>query len=547
MAESVAKKELSLTLKFGADTAAGRAALQALGADLAKLEQQAGRAQAALRPGVGATGGTGLGVGGLARGAAGAALGAAGSVAGWLAAAGVVVQTAANMTTAFQAQSNAMLSTREKALEFAKAIPIVGTALAGLVSSSLDAIDRLNDPGAAKRVDRARIENPILMAQMEAGQGYRMRGAGLAGEARDAGLRLDAVRANPSLAAQGAALGMFGGVGGVFARGLYGEDNPLLGSMEAVQAARREADFAGRAAAASAAGVASAQGRSDSAEYARKEAANLAAAARLRAGVGAGDNSAPDERPFEYYARMRAGGRSRGGAALEMFGEAFARQGRADPGSNLAQEDALQKEQMADLRARHANLELEAKITTNKERQLEYARKLYDVSKAETQLLKDRRSRLDQDRDRVKGGAQSFAAMGGISQMALVNAARRFKEGGREAVSAEEFGLLTGNAITSKFVGERLDKDVGGNRDYQELLKITGEKKIEDIERERVKLKTEIDMKVQLDEEQFARTLAETLKKINIKELFEGVFKREVEASLRRPEAESARGRVERG
>ena len=53
---------------------------------------------------------------------------------------------------------------REKAMGFAKALPVVGEALAHLIGTSYDAIDRLRDPAGAARVDRMRYQNPLDMA-----------------------------------------------------------------------------------------------------------------------------------------------------------------------------------------------------------------------------------------------------------------------------------------------------------------------------------------------------------------------------------------------
>jgi hypothetical protein len=205
------QKSLQLSLKFTADTAQGSKALQALGADLAKLEQAAGRAQKALTatgggaplassgaPGVAGArpdtvtaailggmdkltnalrdlertikyGTPGGGVGGApAPGPAGGGGGgspAPGPAGGdkegfsWkgfalkvttgTVALAALTQTVTNLHEASAQLNHNWLTTNERALNFARAIPLVGDALAKLGSSVIRMLDRIGDPATS--------------------------------------------------------------------------------------------------------------------------------------------------------------------------------------------------------------------------------------------------------------------------------------------------------------------------------------------------------------------------------------------------------------
>jgi hypothetical protein len=583
VADSVAKKELQLTLKFNADTAAGQAAMKQLSDQIKTLETNWSRAQAALTrtPSTAApTGGAvptlrtdvssvpafqrpvpviimgpnplpvvaQAGLGGkaaedLSKGAGGPGFfgsvkGGALKAAGYLAFAAGIADLSAGMTTAIQGLNNEMLTSRERALGFARAIPLVGDALARLGDNVLDMVDRIRDPDTAKRVDRMRFQLPILQGQSAAQFEYTQRSLPLVREAREAEYGARAVGRNPSVAFQGQLLGSalsgfgFGGLGsGVL--GVFGEDNPLSAALEGVVGARRGLEAARDAAGAAnndefharkAAGRAMSEFRSAAARS-RAEAAASGIGTNLASGTGRHVTGLPS-------------------APIWGPGGTF---GPSTAGSRFHLEDALQQETLAFQKAQQASLAAEAAITANKERQLELTRKQYELSRAETNLLKTKAGLLEGERDRVQGAGRQFGALDFVSQDALLKAAKRFKAGGRQGVTPEELGMLQANPLTAQLVAERLDQDVTGNRDFQDLLRLTGQRDLSTIQAELAKVKTEVAIKVQLDEEQFQKTLAETLKSMNFKQLVEGIFKNQLELNMRRPEADALRARVERG
>src|SRR5205814_1550634 len=125
-----------------------------------------------------------------------------------------------------------------------------------------------------------------------------------------------------------------------------------------------------------------------------------------------------------------------------------------------------------------------------------------------------------------------FGAMDAPMQSALLGAARRFKQGGRAAVTGEELGLLQGNPLTGELVRERLERDVRNDPLTGDLLKLTGQRKIEDIEAQLKRVKTEVDVKVQVDEEQFFKLFTEKLRDANIGQLIGEWLIKKIEMDL---------------
>lgn len=532
MAESVSRKELLVKMSFEADTARASRAVQALETDARKLEASAGRANRALGGGGGGLS-FGQAVGSLASGPIAAAT-----------AVGATMVTVANMTKAWQDLDNELLTSREKVLGFARAIPLIGDSIANMIGSVQNAVERLNDPEAARNVDRMRMRNPIEMAQGRARFEFDTRAGGLRREVAEAGFRAQAVGEFPTVGAGQALLrGAVGGVaGGLLGSVMEGIDPRLTEGMEGVQAARRNARAAELAAAASEREV----------ELARPGARRATAQWRAASGEAEARMLAASQ-PFDHrMAGARAAFDAAGGGRLGGFAGlagwvAPSSFGVKDTGSNLAVNEALLKEQRAEAQALVEIERLEAKITTNKERQLALAQRQHDVARAETALMRTRVQILDEQYGRAKAGERQFGTMDAVGQGAVLSTLRRFQKFGRENVTQGELDLLMGNELTRDFVGQRAEKDAADSPVLKEIRKITGQRMAADLKDERDKLKTEVDLKIQLDEEKFAKLIEEKMKNLNIRDLLGEIVKTQLEIRLRRPEADAARARVERG
>lgn len=550
------QKQLELRLLMTADATQGSRAMQQLAADAEKVERAAGKANHALagaqNPRTGVPGGGGW----LAAGQS--VLGGATAAAGWLAAGAGVAATAANMVHAFGQLNQEFLTTREKALGFARALPIVGDALANLIDNAMDAIDRLQDPETAHRVDRDRYEMPILMAQREAEFGVRRRGQGLYRESRSAEYRLAAVQAVPRLdAVERSARNALGGTGMAgFAFGAMLDAKSALGpeyrnAEEAIQQAKRDLDEARREAEGSTSDVGFARRERDRALGLWNTARDRTLAEEREAKDGTGERRDLAYNRTRENTRQWLGDGAGSAVAGRYFGAAawlFPSATGAAPaaGTGYSYRDAMNQEVKAEQVARQAIKDLEEKITANKEKQLALLQKQAELSRAETGLLKARFSLLDQEYARSRSGSVSFSALSKVEQDDFLGAALRFKKGGRENVTADELARLQANPLTGPLVEQKLFEGIKSDPLLKELLTLTGQRDAETVRQQRDKLKAELDLKVQLDEEQFAKLTAEKLKTLNLKELLGEIVKAQLELDLRRPKLDADRARLEK-
>lgn len=590
------KREISVALNFTSDTTQSAKAAKELAAELEKVEKKALAAAKALkerenniRSGAyveglrqearfaamekearladkyGRFGGAAVGVTQGAQGAAGAA-------AGYIAAAAGLVATAANMSAAVGQLNNEFLTGREKAVGFARAIPLIGSALGDLVDNVLDARDRLRDPSGASELDRSRIRDPIIAAQRSARSQADAREFGLRTEVRGARAAADAITANPgaSLTAQRLAEGGSGPLGRFFGSGAlagFEADPRTEANNEALAAARRELDRAQRVAEGGAEEVAGARRRAAQANREFQDARRATNQQEFDAKFGSTPDSPAGARRAAFEGATRrnfegirgtigdnAASRFLAGAAAgpafllpQTIGSGADTGAAAPSGTRTSLLNAANRENAALQRSLQAIADLEQKVTRNKEEQLALVKAQADVAKAQLAFKRTELAQIDEERAAVRSGARSFGGADALSQDALLGAARRFKEGGREAVTAEELGLLQSNPLTSRFVAERSERDASKDPGFQDLLQLLGVKKLEDLDAQRRAVKAEIDVKVQLDEEQFAKLAAEKLKSLNLKDLLGEIVKGQLELQLRKPELDSLRGLRERG
>lgn len=531
MAEPVARKQLELSMKVTADTKAASATMQALTRDAEK----AGAAVKSLSAGGGAAGVSPAGnSGGLA--------GAIGSAANLLAVPAMltgIAATAANMTRAFQALGNEFLTTEEKVLGFAKSLPVVGNSLASLIANVSEAFDRIADPETARRVDRMRYTNSIEMGRAGARTGHDMGEASLKREAATAQYRLQAIRENPMLASQMALLtGGVGGVSGAFlGAGVDAIDPRITQSLEAVQAAKRDVRAASLAASASDKDVEDFRGGARAANralaLARQEGDRQLDAAR---GLGDPRTSA--------YDKVRHGGGNKFHAAAAFVMPSLT--GTGEEGTTLKLAEASMNVERAKNAALLANQEFEAKITANKQNQLALAQKQYELAKAETGVLRTKYQIIKEQEQQVRGGTQQLGLMSASDRQGVLASLKRFQELGREGITQDELGILTSSDLTREFVGKRAGNDLKDDPTLKQILDIVGKKNADQLAEEAKKIKSELDLKVQLDEEQFAKVTAEAMKKLNLKDLLGEIVKAQFDIKFREANDSILRGKAER-
>lgn len=140
-----------------------------------------------------------------------------------------------------------------------------------------------------------------------------------------------------------------------------------------------------------------------------------------------------------------------------------------------------------------AQQETQARLIEAEKRRLEVSRALNDVKKAQIDLLKT-------EEEKVRGAAQAFGTLDPVRQMELLDAARRFKQGGLAGVSPEQLEILKGNALTSGGVNKAAEEAAQNSPLFRELLALTGNRDLGRIIAERVKLSQEVKVTVETDE-----------------------------------------------
>ncbi|MBA4192516.1 MAG: hypothetical protein C0467_31500 [Planctomycetaceae bacterium] len=256
---SLARKDLELRMTITTDASKATAAMQ----QLAREAERAGMSIKSMN--AGGTGAGGGGTGGSPVGLLGRVQGLAVGGAGQLAAGAAIIATIGGVHKAMLDLDSGLLTVREKTLNFAKAIPIVGEALSSFVGNLMDARDRMLDPQQYMRVQQMKAENPTNMAIASARlENDQKRGAWrqeLAGSRYGA----QATREYSTIASgQSLLTSSIGGVAGSFINaGLGAVDPRLTDAMEAIQMAKRGSSVADRTAADSAAEVIAARAKSD--------------------------------------------------------------------------------------------------------------------------------------------------------------------------------------------------------------------------------------------------------------------------------------------
>lgn len=426
--------------------------------------------------------------GGAAKESGGGVFKAAGKAVGALTGVLAAVDMAANLTTAFQQLDNQFLTAREKLTGVYRSIPIVGDTLAKIADGIIDAIDRFKNPVQAKELDALRVTSPRQMHFTGTIADQTIRARGLIREQRDAEFGLQAVKENPSIP--------------IDSRGPGGK-MPTSSPREA-----REAEMKRESKAATVLGARGLRQAELNLEFSQSEVrmqAPLTAAAEKRR-LQAKDS-------FDEAERRAQGGK--GGFGTQDLEK-----------KRLEYQIAI-KESQAEI------AKLEAASLANKENQLAFIQKESEYRKLVTGEMRTQLGILKEEEARSKEMAKQFGALDSVGQRSLVDAAERFKKGGRDAVSQQELQEL--QQFAPEQIGKDLEKSQLGNPNplLGSLQKTLGIRDAETINKEIGKLETSINMSVKFDEEETAKSLKTALDKINLQELLGSLisskFKLEVE------------------
>lgn len=533
MAET--RKEVKLRLTVEADMKGGQEAARKLGADIEKVGKNADEAKRKLA-GMGGPGGGGGGAGGPSGGPGlGQNISAIGAFAGKVAIVSAGVAAVANFSKALYDFENPAKNARDKFVGLAEAVPLVGGALGNLTNNLLDMIERMRDPEGARRLDALKASQSRVVGEGQVKTEGWQRIDDLRRETRDAESASRGFDMVPGQAQAGTALAGFGGVAAV-----ESVDPRMQAALDDVRKAQRAFAVSDEQAKNQQVDTENARLAADQAKTEADAAAAKSRAAVAAAGVEQQKAEAPRKSiwaddPFNI----------RGGNENEknVWNDDPAGMKKALQ-QNPAQE-ALLEEQRKIQAALQAQAAAEKEMTANKQKMLDLEQKRYALMQAETNLKRAQLSLLDEEAAKVKAGSQQFGAMDTGYQSGLLDALKRFKEGGRESVTEGEFAALQQNELSRGLVAKRVEEDLSIDPTYQQFLKETGARDLKVIEKEQVKLRQEIQVKVELDEQQYQKLLAEGLKKAN-NELEAGLLKI-VELRFGELKRQENSGRVSRG
>jgi hypothetical protein len=468
--------------------------------------------------------------------------GGIGSVAGAVGVIGGVAGAFGGLTEAAARLHDPLTTTNQKFVEAARAIPLVGDALGSLVQSVLNAVERLRDWEGSLRYDRKLAAQPRELARLQLQAGAEDKSRGLQRSARDAGLEAKAIERYPSLGHQEQALGGaigFGAFGVMAAR-----DPRLQEAMDAEQMARR------------AASAADDLERHSHVDFAKQEQATNRAQKEL---------DRQNQRVWETGRAAGVGDRpSPGGVGgvKKLFRDQEWNPLKRDfwippslqdkkgpdgaPNQGLGKQTPYKEALLDQERALAAQLKEQQRLLEAAERlgqkALASEQKKYDLMKAGTAVMKVRADLLQEEYDRSRQGSREFGAMDSTDQRGFYNAYQRFKQGGRDSVTNEEFQMISSSGLTGKDVGERSEQSVKDNPILKELQRQLGIRDTGTIEKELVKLKAEISAKVQLDEVQFARIMKEQMEGLSGN--LEGLIKRIVSVEIQQIENKMKQGKA---
>lgn len=482
----------------------------------------------------GATGGIGgpkpaSSAGGLMTGLAGAA--------GTVAAIATTAAAFGNLTEAIAQASQPTTTAADRftllSQAMAKSVPIIGDSLASIVASLQNAAGRLTDWEGSKQRDKYRAEFPTVMAKDAIKAQGLDRQESLSRSTRQASFGLEAREQFPTLAYQ--VEKQSSGLGGSLVKAAWEKkDDRLKGAEESLQDARRsmaEAD-----AAATAAKVDVSRQRSRTADA-------VESAGNATLGRESADRRARASKPssLEQWA----------GTLVPGLGVGMGLAGRgplAEIGKQKNASDERAQQLLVEQRAITQALKEQERLMAAQERSgqasLEAAKKRNELSKAETALMKTRIDLMQEELQKSRGATREFNGMDSVAQRDFASTFERFKTGGRDALTNEEFSQLQSSNITGDFVNKRLEKEGGDkpNAILSGLMKDVGLKDAQTLEAQIGKAKAELAVKVQVDEENFRKVMKEEMEKLNSD--LTGMIKKIVSTELKLEDTKFAAGRA---
>jgi hypothetical protein len=194
--------------------------------------------------------------------------------------------------------------------------------------------------------------------------------------------------------------------------------------------------------------------------------------------------------------------------------------------ANAEQQGARYQEQLA--RYQEALNREKQKTVELSEREYDLARRSLDVQQARLSVAESKLKQYD-------GFAEGYFGMDGGQRQGLLDAVREANSRELRDLSPEQRQILAGSGITADFFRKKAREDVFFNNDtrdqFNELLRLTGQKTRDELLDERKGLQAEVEVKFKANEEQLARSLREAFKNLDpeLRKLVEEVTRVEIQ------------------
>ncbi len=133
------------------------------------------------------------------------------------------------------------------------------------------------------------------------------------------------------------------------------------------------------------------------------------------------------------------------------------------------------------------------------------------VQKGRIGLMREELSLLIEQHEKVKTGAEAFGGLKPWEQNRAVGIARRLKERGVEALHGDDADFLGRAGIFNELLSQKRIEAANKSDAFKEALGIAGYRDLATLEKERVKLQTNIAMQVNIDTEELNNLLAKSL------------------------------------
>lgn len=168
---------------------------------------------------------------------------------------------------------------------------------------------------------------------------------------------------------------------------------------------------------------------------------------------------------------------------------------------------AAQRAQEALAAHKERLLQYQQALNQAQERSVALAQQEYELGQRRVGVLQSELQVVEAKRERLKGYAVGYAGMDPVSRGDLMLGVQKAKANGFDSLPPEMKQMLLGNGITGQFATDLAAKSVSGDEGFAALLKAVGLQDQSTLDAERLKLRGQIEVDLQLNEDEYLKRL----------------------------------------